>query len=76
MSDLSGQQTDVSARPLVQVGDFAADSRFRLVHLEGVGWAPMSAGEFESRVSAAFPDLDLRDPARVRWQDRPWQWPR
>jgi len=73
---MSDQQTDVRARPLVHVSAFATDSRFRLVHLEGVGWAPMSAHEFESRVSAAFPRLDPRDPVHVRWQDRPWQWPR
>ena len=73
---MSDQQTSTAARPLVDVSAYATDSRFRIVHLAGVGWAPMSAREFEDRIVAAFPDLDLQDPQHVRWQDRPWQWPR
>ena len=72
----ANRSAQVDASPLVEVSAYATDSRYRLVRLEGVGWAPMSAGEFQDRVSAAFPDLDLADPRHVRWQDRPWQWPR
>ncbi|MHA6758457.1 hypothetical protein [Streptacidiphilus sp. PAMC 29251] len=60
----------------VEVSPFHTDSRYRLVRMDGVGWSPMSAHEFQDSVLAAFPSIDLQDPTQVSWHDRPWQWPR
>ncbi|RAJ44741.1 hypothetical protein K353_01318 [Kitasatospora sp. SolWspMP-SS2h] len=61
--------------PLVRVAEFRTDSRYRLVHFQGEGWKPLAPEEFEPEVHHHFPDLDPRDPARVHWDDRPWEWP-
>lgn len=62
-------------KPLVEIAEFRTDSRYRLVHFEGHGWEPLAPEEFEPRIHQLFPDLDPRDPVRVRWADRPWEWP-
>ncbi len=42
---------------------------------QGTGWEPLAPEEFEPRLKQLFPDLDPHDPVRVRWADRPWEWP-
>ncbi|MGK4585509.1 hypothetical protein [Kitasatospora sp. HPMI-4] len=68
---------DVAAEqePLVRIAEFRTDSRYRLVHFHGVGWEPLAPEEFEPRIKQLFPELDPHDPVRVRWDDRPWEWP-
>ncbi len=72
---LGGMETNSTATPLVEVAEFRTDSRYRLVRFEGHGWEPLAPEEFEPRVHQLFPDLDPRDPQRVHWADRPWEWP-
>jgi hypothetical protein len=60
----------------VIVAPFDTDSRYRLVHIEGIGWQPLEREEFEPRVHQVFPELDLDDPDQVHWADRPGEWPR
>ncbi|MFC1432047.1 hypothetical protein ACEZDB_15480 [Streptacidiphilus sp. N1-3] len=73
---MSEQSTAPRRAALVEISAFHTDTRYRLVRMGGLGWSPMSAHEFEDSVRAAFPDIDLEDPAQVDWSDRPWQWPR
>ncbi|MDH6108963.1 hypothetical protein P3T36_007535 [Kitasatospora sp. MAP12-15] len=61
---------------LVEVAEFRTDSRYRLVHLKGVGWEPLAPEEFEPRLKQLFPGIDLDDPHQVHWADRPGEWPR
>ena len=61
---------------VVEVAVFRTDTRYRLVWLLGVGWMPVCREAFEATVHQLFPGLDLDDPHRVHWADRPWQWPR
>ena len=68
--------TKDAKRCLVEVSPFHTDSRYRLVRIDGRGWSPMNAQEFEPRVKEAFPHIDLHDAGQVDWRDRPWQWPR
>lgn len=60
---------------LVEIAEFRTDSRYRLVHLRGVGWEPLAPEEFEPRVKQVFPDIDLDDRRQVHWADRPGEWP-
>ncbi|MEU1628774.1 hypothetical protein ABZ746_26385 [Streptomyces sp. NPDC020096] len=59
----------------VEVAPYETDSRYRRVHLKGIGWVPLEREEFEPRVHQAFPWLNLDDPRQVHWDDRPWEWP-
>jgi hypothetical protein len=73
---MSDSTQPAAQHTLVEVAEFNADSRYRLVRLMGVGWEPMGEEEFEARVRLVFPDIDLRDSGQVSWADRPWEWPR
>ena len=59
----------------VEVAPYESDNRYRRVRLSGRGWMPLEREEFEPRVHQAFPGLDLDDPSKVHWDDRPWEWP-
>lgn len=60
----------------VIVAPFDTDRRYRLVHIQGIGWQPLEREEFELRVHQVFPDLDLDDPDQVHWSDHPGEWPK
>ncbi|MFD5560828.1 hypothetical protein [Kitasatospora griseola] len=71
----SSSGAGTAGEPLVRVAEFRTDSRYRLVHFKDAGWKPLAPEEFEPEVRQHFPDLDPHDPVRVRWDDRPWEWP-
>ncbi|MEZ0091202.1 hypothetical protein [Streptacidiphilus sp. EB129] len=60
---------------LVHVDAFAIDPRRRLVSFNGAPHELMTREEFERRVHAEFPDLDLDDAQQVYWVDSPGGWP-
>ncbi|MEV7123307.1 hypothetical protein [Kitasatospora griseola] len=74
-SNTTSSGADTAGEPLVRVAEFRTDSRYRLVHFKDAGWMPLAPEEFEPEVRQHFPDLDPHDPVRVRWDDRPWEWP-
>ncbi|WP_327673740.1 hypothetical protein [Kitasatospora sp. NBC_00458] len=67
--------TSGTTKALVEIAEFRTDSRYRLVRFEGHGWEPLGPEELEPRIHQLFPDLDPHDAVRVRWTDRPWEWP-
>ncbi|MER8185203.1 hypothetical protein [Kitasatospora sp. NPDC094015] len=71
----STMESSKAAQPLVEIAEFRTDSRYRLVHFQGIGWKPLAPEEFEPELKQHFPDLDPHDAQQVRWADRPWEWP-
>jgi hypothetical protein len=60
---------------LVHVDAFAIDPRRRLVSFHGAPHQLMTREEFEQRVRAEFPSVDLDDAQQVYWVDSPGGWP-